>query len=416
MNDRDQAVLSEAWRYIPSGKSNAPGIGSFSRTRVDRMIAFLIGAACIVHGAQAFGAAISVEPPVPPVAIVITVAAFVALLATILGCLVNVLARPLAAIFAVVYVVGLMFWPLAYQEPVLPSAESLWQFYLVDIAVAAAVVAFRLSLQFVWAIAAPIVYGAARMAIAGFDSEAWLPVGFEVSFGLLLGGALVAMAWAIRSAASNVDAVRTNAVRSYADAAAVDAAENERVAVAALMHDSVLGALLAAERADTPRERTLAVTMAREAMSGLAHADSDDADTRDENTTVSGIADEIQAAAKEFGIGIPVERDGATEVAVTGRVARVLTLAAIQAVANAVQHAGGAGLSVSVRGKEAPTGVSILITDAGPGFDVTKVPGDRLGVRGSIIARVSSIGGHADIQSNSDGTVIAIEWQGGDRW
>ncbi len=45
--------------------------------------------------------------------------------------------------------------------------------------------------------------------------------------------------------------------------------EHERVAVAALMHDSVLGALLAADRAHDPaRERSFAVSMAREALTG----------------------------------------------------------------------------------------------------------------------------------------------------
>ncbi len=72
-----------------------------------------------------------------------------------------------------------------------------------------------------------------------------------MSFALILGGMLTTLGVVFRSVAANVDETRARAVESYADAAAADAAEQERVAVAALMHDSVLAALIAAERAHT---------------------------------------------------------------------------------------------------------------------------------------------------------------------
>ena len=97
-----------------------------------------------------------------------------------------------------------------------------------------------------------------------------------------------------RSVAANVDETRARAVASYAQAAAADAAEQERVAVAALMHDSVLAALIAAERAETPRERTLAVAMAREALTRLANTEQDAGEGSDEPVGVDVVADEIE--------------------------------------------------------------------------------------------------------------------------
>jgi signal transduction histidine kinase len=417
MDDRDRAVLAEAWRYIPTGRAAADGLGSFSRTRIDRMIALLVGIACIVHGAQALTAAIQPVEPLTDLRLWVTVAGFLALVVMTIACLINVLARTASAVFACVFVVVLVLWPLADSTPGLEAAETLWPFFLIDIAIAAAVIAFRLPLQITWAVATPLLYGVARLGGAGFTSDAWLPVVSEVSFALLLGGALVALAWTIRASASNVDAVRGQAVAEYARAAAEDASENERVTVAALMHDSVLGALLAAERAHTPREQALAVTMAREALAGLQKADADDGDVTEEIVDDAGVADEIQRALQDLGLDLGVRRDsdGGT-VRLSGRVARVIVLAAMQAIANAVQHAEAVGLAVTVRTRSAPDGVVVVVSDRGPGFDPDAVPADRLGVRGSILARTASIGGHAHIQSGAEGTVVTIEWESGDRW
>jgi len=418
MDDRDRAVLAEAWRYIPTGRAMSEGLGSFSRTRIDRMVALLIGIAAIVHGAQALAAAIQPADQLGQWRLWVTIAGFLALLAMTVACLAGVFARFGSALFAVVYLLVLVAWPFTTTERGFVAAESQWPFYLVDIAIAAAVVAFRLPLQIAWAIASPLLYGLARMVQSGFAPDAWPSVGSEVSFALLLGGAIVALAWTLRAAAGNVDAVRTQAVASYARAAAEDATENERVEVAALMHDSVLGALLAAERAETPRERSLAVSMAREALAGLARADADDGETGDEFVDSEGVANEIERALQDLGVALHVrhEAPGGLPARLSRRVARVVVLAAMQAVANAVQHAEGLGLAVTVRGHVAPDGIVVTVSDRGPGFDLDAVPEDRLGVRGSILARTASIGGHAHIQSGPEGTVVTIEWESGDRW
>jgi signal transduction histidine kinase len=189
------------------------------------------------------------------------------------------------------------------------------------------------------------------------------------------------------------------------------------VAVAALMHDSVLGALLAAERAETPRERTLAASMAREALTRLANAEKDAWEGSDEPVDAERLADEIEASARELGVQLAVERTIDLEPPrVPGRVARALVLAAMQAVANAVQHAEAQGLSVQLRGESDPGRVVVRVRDSGPGFDVDGIPDDRLGIRGSIVARVTAVGGRTEIESTSHGTAVTLEWVSGDRW
>ncbi len=96
---------------------------------------------------------------------------------------------------------------------------------------------------------------------------------FDVSFTLILGVVMISLGWMFRSVAAGVDEARGQAVSSYSTAAAAAAAEEERVAMSALMHDSVLAALIAAERAEGDRAKELAVAMAREALTRLANTE-----------------------------------------------------------------------------------------------------------------------------------------------
>jgi signal transduction histidine kinase len=176
------------------------------------------------------------------------------------------------------------------------------------------------------------------------------------------------------------------------------------------MHDSVLAALIAAERASTPREQDLAVGMAREALTRLANAEGGGEEGSDAPVSRASIADGIERAAHDLGVELGVARTGLDDAPVVpGRVARAIVLAATQAVANAVQHAGGVGLAASAEGIAA-TGIRVQVRDDGPGVDMEAIPEDRLGIRASIFARVAAVGGVADVESTGAGTAVTIVW------
>ncbi|MDQ1122992.1 sensor histidine kinase [Microbacterium trichothecenolyticum] len=418
MADTPRSVLDDAWGRIPHSRETQGDSGSFTQTRIERVLTLLVGPGALVLGAQAFAAAFGTGDEAPGWHLPMTLGVFLPLVAMIIACAVGRLARMFAGLFAVVFLVALALWPLATAggPPPVPT-ENPWIFYLINIATLAAVVAFPLPAQIAWTVAAPLLFGGVRLLQAGGDPDFVLPVLLDVSFALILGSVLLTLAWMYRSVAVNVDQTRTLAVSSYAAAAAAAASEHERVAVAALMHDSVLGALLAAERATTPRERTLAVSMAREALTRLANAEKDALEGSDEPVPATRLADDIEIAARDLGVDLEVARrveDGTPRV--PGRVARALVLASMQAVANAVQHADAQGLSVQLAGYAAPGSIAVRVRDAGAGFDVDAIPADRLGIRGSIIARVSAVGGRSDIDSGAAGTTVTLEWESGDRW
>jgi signal transduction histidine kinase len=78
---------------------------------------------------------------------------------------------------------------------------------------------------------------------------------------------------------------------------------------------------------------------------------------------------------------------------------------------NSLQHAGSdVDRWVVVRGSEDGS-VEVQIGDRGVGFDPATVPTERLGVRVSILERVASAGGRAEITSGpGEGTVVTLRW------
>jgi signal transduction histidine kinase len=410
--DETSSVLDDAWGHIPQTRETTAGLGSFTRRRIERAIGLAAGFGCLILGAQAFLESFGSIEEVPPWHDILVVATFGPLALMLLACFIGRGIKVFAGIFALVYLVALLLWPMATRggsEPV-PSNEP-WIWYLVNVATVAGVLAFPILIQIAWTALIPVVFGVIRLIQAEFDQDFWIPVTLDVSFALILGAILLTLAWVFRSVAANVDETRARAVESYASAASADAAEQERIAVAALMHDSVLAALIAAERAQTDRERTLAAAMAREALTRLANTEQDPEEGSDEPTDASAIADHIEQVARELGVEITAERAiSGDHPSVPGRVARALTLAAMQAITNAVEHADGEGLTVSVRADTEPVRVSIDVRDTGAGFELEEVPDDRLGIRASIVARVAAVGGAASITSGERGTTVLLEW------
>ncbi|WEG07925.1 ATP-binding protein [Microbacterium horticulturae] len=408
--DSDRAAIDAAWRRVPRSPESVARVGAFTRTRVERILSLVIAVGCAVLGVQGLITSLNTTAERSEWHPAMELIVFLPLGLMLMACVVGRFQRALAAIFVVIYTAALVIWPVAAAGvPSEPEVEP-WIFFLLNVATVAAVLAFPLVWQIVCAVVIPVLWGVVRLIQAGFDPRYAIPVVLDVSFALILGGILVALGWMLRSVATNVDTARAKAVSSYAAAAAAEATEQERVAVGALMHDSVLAALIAVERAHTDRERTLAVGMAREALTRLANAESDAGMGSEAPVDAETIAHEIEVSAAETGSGLRVERSQLDGVRLPGVVARALALAATQAITNAVQHADGAGLRVAVHCEREPVRVTVRVSDSGAGFDPDAVPADRLGIRASIHARVAAVGGRARISSGSGGTRVTMEW------
>ncbi|WP_091225832.1 hypothetical protein [Microbacterium sp. 3J1] len=406
----DPLSIREAWSKIPSPGSVETEFERFTGKRMERILATVVAVGSAVLGSQALIAAMTTMAwsDAPHVAMLLVV--YVPLAAMLVACVVGRGVRWASGMFAVVYVLALGAWPSIVGSGDKAAAEQPWIFFLVNVGVVAAMLAFPLWLQFAWAVGLPFVYGYVRLVEGDFSRDFWVTTAFDVSFTLILGIVIISLGWMFRSVAAGVDEARARAVASYAAAAAAAAAEEERAAMSALMHDSVLAALIAAERAEGDRAQDLAVGMAREALTRLANTEAAVAqEGSDEPVAAAQIVVELRRALSELGADAIVEERGGIGL-IPGRAARALVLAARQALGNSVTHAHGRGLHIIAEGR-GDEGISVTISDSGPGFDLSGIGPDRLGIRASIFARMAGVAGTAAIVSGESGTTVTLGWE-----
>ena len=105
--------------------------------------------------------------------------------------------------------------------------------------------------------------------------------------------------------------------------------------------------------------------------------------------------------------GVPVEVVTVGDAALVEEL-RPLVAATREAVVNAAKHSGAP--RVDVYSEVAGRDVEVFVRDRGRGFDLATVPGDRLGVRNSIIDRMERHGGTARIRTApGEGTEVKLE-------
>lgn len=91
-------------------------------------------------------------------------------------------------------------------------------------------------------------------------------------------------------------------------------------------------------------------------------------------------------------------------------VGTALTLAAIEALRNSVQHAGPEARR-TLTARFEPNDACVVIADNGVGFDPDRIPAERLGVRSSIVGLMQRAGGDATIRSTPGvGTEVTLLW------
>ena len=178
----------------------------------------------------------------------------------------------------------------------------------------------------------------------------------------------------------------------------------ERSEIAAHLHDSVLQTLALIQRADGQgRARTLARRQERELRAWLF-----------DERPPDGAADTALSTALERVVTDVEDRhDVRVDLVVVGDCpmdARIdaLVAAVREAAHNAARHAGVPDLSVYVEVE--PQRVTAFVRDRGRGFELDGIEPGRVGVRESIVGRMTRHGGRAEVRSEpGDGTEVVLE-------
>lgn len=204
---------------------------------------------------------------------------------------------------------------------------------------------------------------------------------------ILIGAALICLPFAVRLWG---DFRREQEARVH---------EATRADIAAHLHDGVLQTLALIQRsADDPAAVIgLARKQERELRAWLYGSTDDPSET---------LAAAVTAAAAEVEElhGVPID------VVVTGDRplddgGRTLVRALREALLNAVRH-GSPPVSAYV--EIGPRAVEAFVRDHGAGFDVSAVPSDRLGVKESIMGRMTRHGGTAEVRRRDPGTEVIL--------
>ncbi|MGY1744601.1 ATP-binding protein [Blastococcus sp. SYSU D00695] len=213
--------------------------------------------------------------------------------------------------------------------------------------------------------------------------------GFAATLVILVGVALAtAPVW--RRLLTSRQAERTARIRS-----------EERAAVAAHLHDSVLQTLALIQRhaGDQQAVARLARSQERELRTWLYEPEK-----ASEGTwagLVSAMVAEVEAD-HELTVDPVVVGDAPVDEALAA-----LGAATREALVNAAKHSGAT--SADLYTEVGADAVSVFVRDRGRGFDPAAVPADRRGLRDSVTARVTRFGGTATVRSApGEGTEVEL--------
>jgi signal transduction histidine kinase/phage shock protein PspC (stress-responsive transcriptional regulator) len=246
------------------------------------------------------------------------------------------------------------------------------------------------------------MFGAIR-AVVGFGmvgvGTIWLVAAagpFAISFGSIVLAAAVATALAL-----GVGPFVVRALRQTADERRERIRSEERAAVAAHLHDSVLQTLALIQRSDSsPEIAKLARHQERELRSwlygrriGLSHGR-------------LGEALEAMAARVEEHHAVSVDVVAVGDCVMDDRLLAMVE-ACGEAALNAARHSGDTSVSVFV--EVGPHRVDAFVRDRGRGFSPHEVRLDRHGIAHSIRARIDRAGGRTAISSRpGEGTEVHL--------
>ncbi len=304
--------------------------------------------------------------------------------------------------------VAMWRWPLMVVDPSqLPENFQAWVWWLVGTATISMGVANPRWLGWVYLVVASASWYILDTSIYG-GSGAWDTAMQNSVYVVLLGGAVSSLVRLSREGARRADEANSIAIANAVQQAQTDAIERERQRIDALVHDHVLNTLLVAARAASEADQRSAAQAATEAIASLESAVTEqDSEIK---VTVLGLYRSLRKAALRASSDLQVEIISAGLEEISVEIAQSVTEATLQAIDNALRHSNAKQIQL-ILGETEGEGIFVQVKDNGNGFNLDRLPKDRLGVRTSIQARMNSVGGRAKIFSEIGvGTTVELRW------
>lgn len=320
--------------------------------------------------------------------------------------------QAVAAGAAVSYLLAVALAPLVYRE--MPThTTSLWLYRVFALGVLAAALAWRPPPAIGYVVVGSVVAAVANRVVLP-QGDYWSLFGdFARAAGLC--ALFLWCAIYARAAAARVDRESAIAGSRAATAAGAAARDRERARFAALIHDAVLSTLLDASRAGTESP-----VLRRQAERTLTQLDAArGTDIEPDLLNAQSAIHFLRAAVHEVnpGIGFTARRwAGFDDLRLPVHAAGSIAAALAETVRNSLRHATVPGRAVQrgVTVTVSAGGIRVAFRDDGAGFDLSRVPADRLGISVSILGRMRQLAGGAGFVESSpgEGTTVTLVWGG----
>ncbi|CAN5316881.1 hypothetical protein BH11ACT4_BH11ACT4_25080 [soil metagenome] len=303
----------------------------------------------------------------------------------------------------------LLLWVPATVAPHLPDDRGPWLLGVLASAAATAVIGWPAPVVWAYVPSLAVVSGIVRyLTVDSRDVVLAIQDGVSVlSFCLFIASLLMVTLRAGRAQ----DAALAVAIADARSAAEVESRARQRARFGSFVHDDVITTLLAAARATVAAPAI--GDSARRALRRLDQFVA--AGARNDRLSGTDFEVELRSAASEIADGVQFSGslDAFTEV-IPAAVALAMTGALGEAIRNSVRHAEAGTGPVSRRVSIAATPSSIVIeaSDDGRGFDARRTAPERLGIRTSIVGRMSAVRGCSAVVSSvpGRGTRVRLSW------
>ncbi|GAA5108990.1 ATP-binding protein [Nocardia iowensis] len=318
--------------------------------------------------------------------------------------------RNIAATHATVFAVVVGLSGFAVQ-PGQITDDVAWIYRLVPLGGVAATLAWRTPVTAIYLVAV----GALAASSTGWATGdlGWME--FALTSVRIIGItiAFVYITQLARRAARLLDKERARAHDQAALAAAEEARAGERARFAGVIHDKVLATLLDTSRGGSPSVLARQADHALGQFAAIGRVNELCTDLE----AIEAIAHEA-GAATDTELRVQVRHDcNSADLRIDSAAVAALGQAAAEAVRNSVRHAAVPGRTVArqltIVARE--SGITVVVSDDGAGFDPDQVAANRLGLTVSIVGRMREAGGRATIDScPGAGTRVVLEWNAPD--
>lgn len=318
-----------------------------------------------------------------------------------------------ATMFAMCVMVGLWTWTSSWRDPTLTATDPPFLWMVIGVSTVVISIAWGDTVAVVHNLFCSAAYLIARVSPSGGAVSSIVALQDTLIVALQPMGLLILFSFA-RKQASELDAWVAASNRLAADAALRTALVGERARLDGVIHDEVMTTLVSAGRGSGLHDEALAA-QAQHALSSLDAEASEDlgADAFPPANVGRLIEDVVGSACPTATLELDID---AMAPLVPHRVVRTLARAVREAAINAERHAQASHVGVVVRigaARQGRVAVEVTVADDGQGFDMAAVSSRRLGIRISLVSRMESVSGTAEVVSRpGDGTTVTLRWSG----